>query len=534
MNFLDIIALAWRNLRQSKLRTALTVIGVIVGVAAIVTLVSLGLGLQQNILGQALSKLDVFTLISVRGANVDALLELNEGRTLLDGGEGVNKEKANGAGDAAGANGNESGNSNEGTQNDGNQKPFPRLPRRVLNDETIAEIQKLKGVKYALPMVSFGTFVRFNDRVKYIWIGGAPAHVEDISRFNVFLAGHPFSSDDAREVIIDEDFLALFSAKWYQDRRAGKPRNDGPWRKGPTKSEAERAADAQQVIGKDLVLLTPHSNEDAPTSIFGIPILAQPETEIEPGPDAENDRRFEQHRFRIVGVLPSEEGFRVTPLANARMIVPLEVAKHFQQTNRNPIERIGEALAGDTGYQLAEVRVSTPMQVKPTMDQIDKMGFRTFSINNQLEEINRIFLIVNSTLALIGGIALLVATFGISNTMIMSIRERTREIGIMKAIGGSDGEIMRIFFVEASLIGLTGGTLGVIGGWAIDRVANRMANQWIIKQAAQTIRHIEFFSIPWYLAGGAILFALLVSLVAAIYPALSAARVDPIKALRYE
>jgi putative ABC transport system permease protein len=162
------------------------------------------------------------------------------------------------------------------------------------------------------------------------------------------------------------------------------------------------------------------------------------------------------------------------------------------------------------------------------------MGFRAFSVTTQLEEIERIFLIVNSSLALIGGIALLVASFGISNTMIMSIRERTREIGIMKAIGGSDGEVMRIFFVEASLIGLFGGMLGVIGGWAIDRVANALANRYIAEQAGQAMRDIEFFSIPWYLAGGAVLFAILISLIAAIYPAVRAAKVDPIKALRYE
>jgi putative ABC transport system permease protein len=118
--------------------------------------------------------------------------------------------------------------------------------------------------------------------------------------------------------------------------------------------------------------------------------------------------------------------------------------------------------------------------------------------------------------------------------MIMSIRERTREIGIMKAIGGSDGEIMKIFFVEASLIGLLGGVLGLLSGWAVDRVANMLANQWIVRQTGQAMRYVEFFSIPWYLSCGAILFAVFISLLAAIYPASRAAKVDPIKALRYE
>ena len=83
-------------------------------------------------------------------------------------------------------------------------------------------------------------------------------------------------------------------------------------------------------------------------------------------------------------------------------------------------------------------------------------------------------------------------------------------------------------------IGLTGGALGVLGGWGIDRVANTLANRWILRQVGQAVRRIEFFSIPWYLSAGAILFALVISLIAAIYPAMRAARVDPIKALRYE
>ena len=75
---------------------------------------------------------------------------------------------------------------------------------------------------------------------------------------------------------------------------------------------------------------------------------------------------------------------------------------------------------------------------------------------------------------------------------------------------------------------------GVLAGWGIDRIANALANRYLTQQAGQSFRVVEFFSIPWYLAGGAILFAVLISLIAAIYPALRAAKVDPIKALRYE
>jgi ABC-type antimicrobial peptide transport system permease subunit len=133
---------------------------------------------------------------------------------------------------------------------------------------------------------------------------------------------------------------------------------------------------------------------------------------------------------------------------------------------------------------------------------------------------------------LLGGISLLVASFGIANTMIMSILERTREIGIMKAIGAEDREIKLIFFVEAAVIGLAGGIVGVLSAWGIDALANRLAYRFILKP--QGASYVDFFAIPVYLWLGAILFAVLVSILAALYPAARAARVDPVKALRHD
>src|SRR6185369_17847565 len=78
MKFADIIALALRNLRQSRLRTSLTVIGVVVGVAAIVTMVSFGLGLQNNLLRDALARIELFTSITVMGPGADALLAMRD------------------------------------------------------------------------------------------------------------------------------------------------------------------------------------------------------------------------------------------------------------------------------------------------------------------------------------------------------------------------------------------------------------------------------------------------------------------------
>jgi putative ABC transport system permease protein len=516
MKFADIIALALRNLRQARLRTSLTVIGVVVGVSAIITMVSFGLGLQNNLLRDALARIDLFTSITVMGPGADALLAMRDqtpdGATNAIGAGETNREKSEG--DAAST-----------------PEPTP-TPTRMLDDAAIAELQGLDGVRYVLPNFSFSSYVRFEGRTRRAFIGGAPQSIEYNPRFKKFLAGHHFSGDGVREVVVTERFISWVRSK-NKPNGNRRRRPGGPFQLAPTRSEEDRAQEANGVLGGEVVLMLPREQSTAPSSVFGIPII---DVSLNENSDSSSEfgDQYEERAYRIVGVLKAEDGFDINNFMETDMFIPLGQAKEFRDANRDPMSRIGELLAGDTGYQNAEVRVMDVSQVESVKEEIKKRGFRAWSLTNQIEEVNRIFLIVNSALALIGGISLLVASFGISNTMIMSIRERTREIGVMKAIGGSDGEIMRIFFVEASLIGLTGGALGVLGGWGIDRVANTLANRWVLQQVGQTVRRIEFFSIPWYLSAGAILFALVISLIAAIYPAMRAARVDPIKALRYE
>jgi putative ABC transport system permease protein len=102
----------------------------------------------------------------------------------------------------------------------------------------------------------------------------------------------------------------------------------------------------------------------------------------------------------------------------------------------------------------------------------------------------------------------------------------------MKAIGAEDREIKQIFFVEASVIGLLGGVVGALLAWGVDELANRLAYRFILHPKG--VEYLEFFWLPPYLWLGALALALLVSVLAALYPASRAARVDPVTALRHD
>jgi putative ABC transport system permease protein len=169
--------------------------------------------------------------------------------------------------------------------------------------------------------------------------------------------------------------------------------------------------------------------------------------------------------------------------------------------------------------------------ITPVREAVEEMGFGVLAVIDQLEEIKQTFLIMDALLGAVGTIALIVAALGIINTMVTSILERTREIGVMKAVGGSETDIRWIFFSEAATIGVIGGAFGLALGWAVTRIANAVANHYLRPQG---VPEVDLFYMPVWLIAGALVFSVCVSLLAGLYPASRAARVDPVQALRHD
>lgn len=177
------------------------------------------------------------------------------------------------------------------------------------------------------------------------------------------------------------------------------------------------------------------------------------------------------------------------------------------------------------------VRVSSIKYIDPIKKQLEELGLKTFAFIDELQEIKKGFLLMDMFLFAIGMIAITVACLGIVNTMVMSILERYREIGIIKAIGASDTDVKKIFFFESATIGFLGGVFGLILGWVISLLINSVVNFFL---GGKGVPYIDYFSFPWWLCLGAIVFSILVSLAAGVYPAIRAAKVDPVVALRHD
>ena len=129
--------------------------------------------------------------------------------------------------------------------------------------------------------------------------------------------------------------------------------------------------------------------------------------------------------------------------------------------------------------------MKNPSQVQAVEDAIKKMGFTTFSILDASRGLQQFFAVLYAFLGIFGSLALMVASIGIVNTLVMAILERRREIGIMKAIGASDGDVKKLFFAEAGAMGILGGIVGVALGWAIGQVINLGTNVYLKRQSCR-------------------------------------------------
>jgi putative ABC transport system permease protein len=188
------------------------------------------------------------------------------------------------------------------------------------------------------------------------------------------------------------------------------------------------------------------------------------------------------------------------------------------------------------GYQNITVKVNSVDNVLDVAEKIDALGFMAITPQSSVQGISNFYMIVQVIFGGVGAVALLVAAIGIANTMAMAILERTREIGLMKAIGATNRDVLSIFLGESAGIGFVGGLGGVALGMLVGAAINVVSLPAMAAQAAQigSPPPDAVVFTPLWLPVFAVLFATFIGLVSGLYPALRAATIVPVLALKYE
>ncbi|HLZ14478.1 MAG TPA: FtsX-like permease family protein [Candidatus Saccharimonadales bacterium] len=183
------------------------------------------------------------------------------------------------------------------------------------------------------------------------------------------------------------------------------------------------------------------------------------------------------------------------------------------------------------GYDALIVKVDKASNAPTVASQIKKFGVGAVDAQTFIKSQLAIFNIVGAVLGGIGGISLAVAAVGVVNTMVMAILERTREIGVMRAVGARRSTVSRLFTFEASLLGMLGGVFGVLVGFGLTLIANPIINKQL---KGNGITSSNIITLPLWLIVSVIAVTTVIGMLAGLYPARRAAKLDPVEALRYE
>ncbi|MEI6243735.1 MAG: FtsX-like permease family protein [Acidobacteriota bacterium] len=476
----DTLRLALGNLRQSKLRTALTALGVSIGIASLIGMVSLGVGLQDQLLGRFMQSgvFDAITVTGGGGGNLPAFL----------GGAG---------GRRGGRGGGRGGRGGRDLAEPGAAAPSRPEPP-ALDDAALATLAGLANVKDVFPAIRVPLQIKLGEFQEAGTALGIPMSAKDEGAFRTMTSGAFFANDTDETCLLSLDVAKRINA-----------------------------GDPKSLVGQWLTLsYTASTGASTPMPLLpGMPSM--------PGLGALMQVQRVDRSYRIEGIVEREPGANMGGFGFASVMIPLPRAVEIDAS----VIRSAQALLADPStpkkktYSSVTVKVARAQYTEDVEAEIKALGYTAFSLNDALQGAKRAFILIDILLSLIGSIALAVSSLGIVNTMVMSILERTREIGVMKAIGASDADIRRIFLVEASAIGVLGGVAGLALGWLVARGVNIAANIYIVRQGGEAG---NLFSFPFWLVGGALAFAWLISLLAGSYPANRAAKLNPIQALRHD
>ncbi|MFV0314777.1 MAG: ABC transporter permease, partial [Anaerotignum sp.] len=420
-----------------KLRTFLTVLGVVIGTASIVVMVSIGIGMNESFARQ---------LESWGSLQVVNVYSPNSRYGMVDAESGDNAK-------------------NQGKQ-------------VKLDAAAVEEFRQIEGVEVVSPMKTLYLLAGCGKYIADVsFIGIEPAAMEALG-YKVE-EGRTLSAEDSRAVVLGG------GVEFYD------PRLNWEMRMNAEPPELS-LIDEKIELSYDWNYGTSYA-----------------------------DKSIKATKFEVVGTMPADG-------ANGwSAIMPIDELEKISKSQQEWEAEMYDLSNQNTSkeYEQVLVKVTDMKNVQMVQQQIKDMGYNASSLTDELEAMKETTKMLRMVLGAIGAISLIVAAIGITNTMVMAIYERTREIGIMKVIGASLRDIKLLFLTEAAFIGFAGGIVGAGISFMISKLLNFVAMQ----QGSDMTS-----SIPLWLYIGAVGFATVVGILSGYLPAQRAMKLSALTAIKTE
>lgn len=457
MRISDLIKMGLRNLGRRKARTALTIIGVIIGTISIVVMVSLGIGLDQSF-EKSMMRMGSITTLTIRQ---------NAWHETEDGGEELNQEN-------------------------------------LMNDDFVQTLKSLEHVKSVSPM--YNTSIRLYGNG---WVANADVMVADYEALKLQDPPEPTQgtydfTSGSHNLIFGKE-----SIWWRQRVNSGKEITD------PVDFTKEKFSFEFDTIA----MLAEEGNMDAGSGNPDAPQPKKPKTKIkkEIVPDfvvIDNPDAWNYHYYIRMDLKHFKEAYE----RQMKVLKP----KQRKQAQKS-IER----------YSEISVIVDNAKNVEAVSEKIREYGAQAQGIGSELQAIKKEARIIELVLGGIGAVSMLVSAISIANTMIMSIYERTKEIGVMKVLGCVVTDIKKLFLLEAGTIGAIGGAIGLGLSYLISYVINHyLAQAFTQSMMGNTEETLALSIIPIWLSILALMFAFLVGVISGYIPARRATKISAIEAMK--
>lgn len=443
MRFYDLLIMSVNNLRRRKLRTVLTVLGVVIGTASIVVMVSLGIGLKELTVEQYQSY-GSLTQIQIYGNNSFG---------------GSSAEDA------------------------------------YLVDQTMEEFKRIEHVTAVSPVLT--TYINIRQGA-YSGGGTLTGVTREVLREIPLGEGRlPDSGAQTMELVVGSMVVRDF-----YNSRTGK----SYWDTG-------EYPDVDLMHRQSFVTFQSGSDQDGVANKkFILPVCGTVKQET----DGDGNVVYNEYSYGIY------------------TDIDLMKTQLRQIYKKNPIPGQPTNKKGKPYnyfiYDQAYVFVDDMENVTSVQEAITNMGYECYSNMQWLEQAQQQMDMIQAVLGGIGAVSLLVAAIGIANTMMMSIYERTKEIGVLKVLGCALGDIRSMFLIEAGCIGFFGGAIGLGLSYGISAVINRFLGGSLLGMSGNA----NISRIPPELSAAAVVFAILIGMLAGLFPALRAMKLSPLAAIRNE